>query len=128
MFNQNEYVNKYIKDNYKEYKLRVKNSETEIIDKLSNVDNVNQYLKELIIKDIKENREYNYIDNTVKIDFKLSRCMQDLVDTAEDADIKEDLGKYLNYADAIDTQAKLECTRGKMTEAQWQRLNRRYPL
>ena len=99
-----------------------------LIKKLESVDNVNQYLIDLITKDIFENRKYNYIDNDVEIDFELSKTMQDLADKAERADMLERYGKYMNLADAIDSQAKLEVTKHEMTESQWNKLVSRYHL
>ncbi len=106
MFNQQEYINDYIKNTYKTVKLRIRNDDKIIINKINSVDNINQYLIGLITKDIFDNRKYNYINNDIKIDFKLSHTMQDLVDKAEKADILEDYGLYMNLADTIDFQAK----------------------
>ena len=51
-FNQSEYIAKFNKENYKMYQFRVKKTETEIIDKLDNIDNRNSYLISLINKDL----------------------------------------------------------------------------
>ena len=51
--NQIEYISNYNKKNYKMYQFRVKKSDTELIDKLDNVENRNAYLTNLILKDIK---------------------------------------------------------------------------
>ena len=83
MFNQQEYINDYIKNTYRTIKLRIRNDDKLLINKIESVDNINQYLINLITKDIYENRKYNYINDDVKIDFELSIAMQDLVDRAE---------------------------------------------
>ena len=128
MFNQQEYINDFIKNNYKTIKLRIRNDDKIIINKINSVDNINQYLIGLITKDIYDNRKYNYIDNTIKIDFDLSNAMSDLVDKAEKADILEDYGLYMNLAYAIDSQAKKEVNRHLITETEWRKLIRRYEL
>lgn len=51
-FSQKEYVNKYNKDNYKSFLFRVKKSNKGIVEKLSNVENINKYITDLIIQDI----------------------------------------------------------------------------
>ncbi|MCQ2773104.1 MAG: hypothetical protein MJ238_07545 [Bacilli bacterium] len=128
MFNQQEYINEYIKEKYKSVKIRVKNSDAVLIKKLSSTNNLNQYILDLIRKDIYENRVYHYINDDIKIDFELSKTMQDLVDKAEDADILEDYGLYMNYVYAIDSRAKKEVTNHLMRESTWNRLLRRYQL
>lgn len=128
MFNQQEYINGYIKEKYKSVKIRVKNSDAVLIKKLSSTSNVNQYILDLIRKDIYENRVYHYINDDIKIDFELSKTMQDLVDKAEEADILEDYGLYMNYVYAIDSRAKKEVTNHLMRESAWNRLLRRYQL
>ena len=50
MFNQQEYINSFIKDNYKTIKLRIRKDDRLIIDKISSVDNINKYIKDLIMK------------------------------------------------------------------------------
>ncbi|MBO4695385.1 MAG: hypothetical protein J5656_05685 [Clostridia bacterium] len=128
MFDQKEYINDYIKNNYKTIKLRIRNDNSVIIDKLNNVDNVNKYLTELIMKDIYENRVYNFIDDSIKIDFDLSVGMRDLVEKAEKADLLNDYGLYMNLADAIDSRAKKETGQHILRESQWNKLIKRYCL
>ena len=128
MFNQQEYINNFIKNTYKTIKLRIRNDDKLLINKINSVDNINQYLIGLITKDIYDNRKYNYINNDIKIDFELSHTMQDLVDKAEKADILEDYGLYMNLAYAIDARAKREVSRHLLTEREWRILSRRYEL
>ena len=47
------YISEYNKKNYKMYQVRVKKSDTELIDLLDNVKNRSAYLKNLILRDIK---------------------------------------------------------------------------
>jgi hypothetical protein len=128
MFNQQKYINSYLKDNYKTIKVRVRNDDKVLINKLNSCDNVNKYILGLIKKDINENRKYNYINNEIEIDFELSPKMADLVKKAEDADILEDYGLYMNIADAIDSQGKKETTHHIISEREWRALVRRYTL
>ena len=128
MFNQQNYVNKYIKENYKTIKLRIRNDDKAIIKKISEVENINRYILNLIKKDILENRKYNFINDDVKIDFELSKTMKDLVDKCEEADLINDYGLYMNVADAIDSQGKKEATHHIITETEWKKLVRRYEI
>lgn len=126
MFNKQKYINEFIKEKYKTIKIRIRNDNLLLIKKINSVDNINKYIIDLIYKDIIENAKYNYIDNSVILDFEISRTMQDLVDKAEMADLLEDYGLYMNLADAIDSQGKKETTYHIITETQWKKLVRRY--
>jgi len=128
MFNQQKYINSFIKDNYRTIKLRIRNDDKLLINKINNVDNINKYILNLIKKDILENRVYNYIDNEIEIDFELSITMEDLINKAEEADMLDDYGLYMNLADAIDSQGKKEASQHIITETEWRILTRRYCL
>ena len=128
MFNQQKYINSFIKDNYRTIKLRIRNDDKLLINKINNVENINKYILNLIKKDILENRVYNYIDNEIEIDFELSITMEDLINQAEEADILDDYGLYMNLADAIDSQGKKEASQHMITETEWRILTRRYCL
>ena len=128
MFNQQTYINNFIKDNYKTIKVRIRNDNRLLINKLNNVGNVNKYITSLILDDVYRHRTYHYINNDVKIEFKLTKTMQDLVDEAEVADMLNDYGLYMNLADAIDSQGKKETTHHLMRESEWKQLTRRYCL
>lgn len=128
MFNQQKYINSFIKDNYRTLKIRIRKDDELLMSKLDSVDNINKYIASLIMDDIYNNRTYHFINDDVKIDFELSKTMQDLVDEAEKADLLNRYGIYMNYADAIDTQAKNETKHHKMSEGQWKKLAQRYCL
>lgn len=128
MFNQKEYINSYLKDNYKTIKVRIRNDDKVLIDKINNCDNINKYILELIKKDIYENRKYNFINNEITIDFELTKTMSYLVKKAEDADILNDYGLYMNIADAIDSEGKKEATHHIISETEWRKLVKRYPV
>ena len=128
MFNQQKYINSFIKDNYRTIKLRIRNDDKLLINKINNVENINKYILNLIKKDILENIVNNYIDNEIEIDFELSITMEDLINQAEEADILDDYGLYMNLADAIDSQGKKEASQHIITETEWRTLTRRYCL
>lgn len=128
MFDQQKYINSFIKDNYRTIKLRIRNDDKLLINKINNVKNINKYILNLIKKDIIENRVYNYINNEIEIDFELSITMDDLINKAEEADILDDYGLYMNLADAIDSQGKKEASQHIITETEWRILTRRYCL
>lgn len=126
MFNQQEYINNFIKENYKTLKIRIRKDNKLLMNKISSVGNVNKYIFSLILEDIYRNRSYNYINNDIEIDFKLSKTMQSLVDEAEKADILDDYGLYMNIAAAIDSQGKKETTHHQLRESEWKKLTKRY--
>ena len=128
MFNQQKYINSFIKNNYKELKIRIRKDDKLLLNKLSEVDNITKYISSLIIKDIYSNHKYRFINCDIEIDFSLSKTMQDLVDKAEKADILNDYGLYMNVADAIDSQGKKEVTHHILSESEWKKLTRRYCL
>lgn len=128
MFDQQKYINSFIKNNYKTIKLRIRNDDKLLINKINTVDNINKYIKDLILKDIYENRKYNFINKNIEIDFDLSNSMIDLIDKAEEADLLNDYGLYMNLADAIDSQGKKECNKNIITETEWRKLVRRYVI
>ena len=128
MFNQQNYINEYIKNSYKTIKLRVRKDDKLLLDKISEVDNINKYIIDLILDDIYRNRTYHFINNNIDIDFEMSKTMRDLVNEAEKADILNDYGLYMNIADAIDSQGKKEASHHIISESQWKRLTRRYCL
>lgn len=128
MFDQQKYINAFVKNNYKDIKVRIRKDDRLLMHKISEVDNINKYISNLILDDIYRNRKYHFINNDVEIDFEVSKTMQDLIDQAEVADILDDYGLYMNLADAIDSQGKKETTHHIMHESEWKKLTRRYCL
>lgn len=57
MFDQQNYKNDYIKNNYNSIKVRVRKEKVEIISYLSTIDNLNAYILSLIKKDMMENQD-----------------------------------------------------------------------
>jgi len=51
-FNQQKYIEKYNKDNYKTLLLRIKKNDYDVLEKLSSVESVNQYINSLIKEDV----------------------------------------------------------------------------
>lgn len=128
MFDKKKYINNFIKENYRTIKVRIRHDNKLLINKLNSVDNINKYISDLIYKDILDNREYNFINNSIEIDFELSTTMLDLIKKAEEADILDDYGLYMNIAYAIDSQAKKETSNHILRESEWNKLIRRYCL
>ena len=128
MFNQQEYINDFIKDHYKTLKIRIRKDDQILMNKISSVDNINQYIISLINEDIYRNHKYNFINNEVKINFEVPKVLQNLMNEAEKADILNDYGLYMNLAYAIDSRAKKETTHHKISESQWKQLTKRYCL
>lgn len=128
MFNQQQYVNKYLKENYKTVKLRIRKDNKIVIHKLETTENLNKYLLNLILKDINNNRIYNFINNEIEINFPTTKKMKNLIDSAEEADYLNDYGTYMNVAYAIDAQAKKEVSHHILKENQWNKLIKRYCL
>ena len=128
MFNQKNYINNYIKNSYKSIKVRIRKDNALLINKIESVENVNQYIVDLILKDIYENRVYNFINNNILIDFDLSPKIEKLIKEAEEADLLNDYGLYMNLAYAIDAQAKKEVSHHELKESQWNKLTMRYCL
>ena len=128
MFDQQNYINNYIKDSYKTIKVRLRKDNALLINKIESVDNVNQYIIDLILKDIYENRVYNFINNDILIDFDLSPKIERLTKEAEEADLLNDYGLYMNLAYAIDAEAKKEVSNNNLKESQWNKLAKRYCL
>ena len=128
MDNQSNCANPSIEENCTTIEIRVGKDDAEVIKKLEGVNDINDYILSLIRMDIKAPRSYHSIDDSVKIDFPVSHTMQDLIDKAERADLNDDYPVYMNWADAIDSQGKLEATRHQITDGQWMMLQRRYLL
>ena len=77
VFNQNEYISNFNKNNYKMYQFRVKKSDDNIIKYLDNIENRNGYIVSLIntdlnksiytIKEIKFKRMHKYFNFIYRI-------------------------------------------------------------
>ena len=61
MFDQQNYINNHIKNSYESINVRLRKDNALLINKIESVDIVNQYVIDLILKDIYENRVYNFI-------------------------------------------------------------------
>ena len=116
IFDQQNYINNYIKNSYKSIKVRLRKDNALLINKIESVDNVNQYIIDLILKDIYENRVYNFINNDILIDFDLYPKIEKLIKETEEADLLNDYGLYMNLAHAIDVEAKKEVSHYDLKE------------
>lgn len=85
---------------------------------------------ENIIRAIKafNHKKTTFIDKSIEIEFKLSKTMAHLIKKAEEADVLQNYGLYMNYAYAIDSQAKKETSYHFLSESEWNKLTRRYCL
>ena len=104
MFDKQNYINNYIKDSYKTIKVRWRKDNAVLI------------------------RVYNFINNDISIDVDLSPKIERLTKEAEEADILNDYGLYMNLAYAIDAEAKKEVSNNNLKESQWNKLAKRYCL
>ncbi|MCH3909013.1 MAG: hypothetical protein LKE31_01395 [Bacilli bacterium] len=128
MFDQKEYINEYVKKNYRTIKIRVRNDDAFLLKRLGEVDDMNRYVKDLIAKDALAHGHFHYINEDAPVDFELSKTMSDLVEKAEKADYIDDYGLYMNLVDAIDSQGKKEVGYHTLSETEWKKLTRRYCL
>lgn len=74
---------------------------------------------------MKNQRKYNWIDESIVIDFDMPLIMKNLILDMEKLDEEEDYG-YLNYCEALDDLAKEAYVQGWLTKAQWDMLVRKY--
>ena len=72
---------------------------------------------------------YHYINDDVKIDFKLSQDLQYMMDMCEQDDMEDNYPLYNAHTEYfIYTLCKEACFQGDLTKKQWELLERRYPL
>lgn len=73
--------------------------------------------------------KYNYIDDTVKIDFSVSNDLKYLMDKCEYEDLYGNYGTYEPCAEMlVYVMAKEACRAGHITREQWKQLEIRYQL
>lgn len=70
--------------------------------------------------------KYHEINNEIEIDFEIPEMLRNLIEEAEEADIRND-GSYDNLADTIDVLSKNYYADKKLTLEQWETIVRRYP-
>ncbi len=126
MFNQQEYINDFIKKNYRTIKLRIRKDDTLLLEKINSVNNINQYLISLITKDIFDNKQYNFINGEINIDFDLSKKMLELVNVCEKSDLQNDYNLYKKAFRSLELQAKKELDDNLIEEADFDNLIKRY--
>lgn len=71
-------------------------------------------------------KKYHWIDDSVIIDFSVPDTLKELMTMAEEKDIEEDLGYYLNLADTIDICAKNCYASGELSKHQWNVIASKY--
>lgn len=70
--------------------------------------------------------KYHEINDEIKIDFEIPEMLSNLMEEAEEADVRND-GSYDNLADTIDVLSKNYYADRKLTLEQWETIVRRYP-
>lgn len=72
---------------------------------------------------------YHYINDDVKIDFKISNDIQYMMDLCEQEDIADNYPVYCNYVEfLLYTICKEACRQGHISKKQWETFERRYLL
>ena len=69
----------------------------------------------------------NWINDKVKLSFKLPRSLQPLVEKLEELDQAYNYA-YFNYSEALDCAAKELVVQGKLTREQWDLLCAKYDV
>ena len=72
-------------------------------------------------------KKYNWIDDSVIIDFEIPKSLLPLIEECEKCDENEDYC-YFDWADALDVGAKEYYRQGKLTEKQWDTLCAKYKI
>lgn len=67
----------------------------------------------------------NWINDEIKLSFKLPRSLQPLVKKLEELDRAQNYA-YFNYSEALDCAAKELVAKGRLTHRQWDELCARY--
>lgn len=71
--------------------------------------------------------KYNFINDAIKIDFPISKLLQNTIEEAESLDLNKDI-EYFCVAESIDVIAKGLFASGKINKEQWDKLCLRYPV
>ena len=69
---------------------------------------------------------FHWINDNIKIDFPVSRVMQNTMDEAEELDLANDI-EYNAVADILDIMCKEAYVNKLLTKAQWRQICTRYP-
>ena len=70
--------------------------------------------------------KFNWVNDDVKIDFPISKGMENTMKEAEELDLARSV-EYTHVADALDIMGKNAYAAGKITKEQWDRICKRYP-
>ena len=70
-------------------------------------------------------KKYQWIDDSVKIDFPVAKWIEDAMKQLEECDLNNDY-MYFTYNDALWVDLKNWVAKGKMTETQWDKIMERY--
>ena len=70
-------------------------------------------------------QKFRWIDDSIKLDFKMPKIIEDLIKEVEQFDLDENYA-YFSYIEALDSLAKLLYIEGKMTVHQRELIYRRF--
>ena len=126
------------------YKMAIKSNSTKIEDYIVNaITDEIALLKDMpnVVQKIQNNSEqdktatisrpvsYNFINDNIKLDFPVSKAIQNLIDKCEKADAEDNYGIYMNYAEMLSfVVAKEAYVQGSITHKQWEQIQMRYEL
>lgn len=70
-------------------------------------------------------QKFRWIDDSIKLDFKMPKIIEELIKEVEQFDLDENYA-YFSYIEALDSLAKLLYSEGKMTAHQRELIYRRF--
>lgn len=76
---------------------------------------------------MEKNKKFQWIDDSVTIDFEVPAWVQEKMELLEKYDL-EDNYMYFPVNDDLDVDLKNWVARGKMTQAQWNKIMMRYRM
>ena len=72
--------------------------------------------------------KYRWINDDIKIDFEVSKVIENTMREAEEADLAGDLGEYNGIVDGLDMLAKEAFVCRKITREQWDKIVNKYQM
>lgn len=72
-------------------------------------------------------KEFNWVNDKIKIDFPISNLMKNTMEEAEQLDLEKNIGEYSSIADSLDLMGKEAFVNKIITKEQWNKICERYP-
>ena len=72
-------------------------------------------------------KKYNWVNDEIKIDFKVQRSIEHQIEELEKLDEEKNI-LYFDYCDHLDVLAKNAYTEGMITKKEWDALVMRYDI